>query len=74
MKAKLEFDIDNPEDKQALKQCVNAEKMAGFIWELKFNFWRRWKHDESDFNLDTYKEALYDLMQEHNINPDELYK
>jgi hypothetical protein len=71
MKATLEF-LDTPEGKQSLNQCVNANKMAGFIWELKHNFWRKWKHDDSDFNLDTYKEALADLMDEWNINADEL--
>ena len=46
--------------------------MAMFIWELKHNFWRQWKHDETDFNLETYKEALADLLDEHSINVDEL--
>lgn len=73
MKATLEF-LDTPDGKQALKQCVNANKMAGFIWELKHNFWRKWKHDDTDFNLETYKEALADLMDEWNINADELYQ
>ena len=73
MKAKLEFDMTDQEENQAHLQCVNANKMAGFIWELKHNFWRKWKHNETDFNLDNYKRALADLMEEHNINPDELY-
>ena len=73
MKAKLEFNLLEPEEAQAHLQCVKANKMACFIWELKHNFWRKWKHNETDFNLDSYKEALTDLMEEHNINPDELY-
>ncbi len=72
MKATLTFDLDDPQDVESHLQCVNANKMAGFIWELKHNFWRKWKHDDSDFNLDTYKEALADLMDEWNINADEL--
>jgi hypothetical protein len=48
--------------------------MAGFIWELKHNFWRKWKHNEEDFTLDNYKEALAELLDEHNINIDELYQ
>ena len=46
--------------------------MAGFIWELKHSFWRKWKHNEEDFTLDNYKEALAELMDEHNINVYEL--
>jgi len=72
MKAILEFDLDNIEDKMDHLRCVHATDMAGFIWELKHNFWRKWKHNESDFTLDNYKEALCDLMNEHNIDIDNL--
>jgi len=72
MKATLEFDLDNEDDRISHMRCVNATNMASFIWELKHNFWRQWKHDETDFNLDTYKEALYELMQTHSIDIDNL--
>ena len=72
MKATLTFDLDDPQDVESHLQCVKAAKMAGFIWELKHNFWRKWKHNEEDFTLDNYKEALAELMDEHNINVYEL--
>jgi hypothetical protein len=72
MKAILKFDLENPEDRMSHLRCVKSSDMACFIWELKHNFWRKWKHDETDFNLDNYKEALYELMEEHNINTYEL--
>jgi hypothetical protein len=72
MKAILKFDLDNPEDKIDHLRCVHSTDMAMFIWELKHNFWRKWKHDETDFTLDNYKEALWELMQEYNINIDNL--
>ena len=72
MKAILEFNLDDPEDSQNHLRCIHATNMASFIWELKHNFWRKWKHDETDFNLDNYKDALYELMQEHNIDIDNL--
>ena len=72
MKAILKFDLNDEDDKISHKECVKASDMAGFIWELKHNFWRKWKHDETDFNLDNYKEALADLMDEYNINIDNL--
>ena len=74
MKARLEFDYEIEGDESRHKQCIKANDMASFIWELNNNFWRKWKHDDVDFNLDTYKEALHELMEEHNINPDELYQ
>jgi len=72
MKATLEFDLDNEDDRISHIRCVNATNMASFIWELKHNFWRQWKHDDADFDLDTYKEALHELMQFHNIDIDNL--
>ena len=72
MKAVLEFDLDDHDDKQNHLRCVHSTDMAMFISELKHNFWRKWKHDETDFNLDNYKDALYELMQEYNIDIDNL--
>jgi hypothetical protein len=68
----LEFDLDNKDDELAMRRAMKSSEMAMFIWELKHNFWRQWKHDETDFNLETYKEALADLLDEHSINVDEL--
>jgi len=72
MKAILEFDLDNPEDLKSHLRCVKSSDMASFIWELKHNFWRKWKHDEDAFNLSNYKEALGELMEEYGINMDDL--
>jgi len=72
MKAILKFDLDNAEDRVEHLKCVNATNMASFIWELKHNFWRQWKHDETDFTLDEYKEALHELMRKHSIDIDAL--
>ena len=72
MKAIIKYNLDNNDDKMAMKRAMKSTDMASFIWELQHNFWRKWKHDETDFNLDTYREALGDLLDAHNINIDEL--
>ena len=72
MKGILEFDLDNNDDEIAMKKAMKSADMASFIWELQHNFCRKWKHDETDFNLDTYRESLSDLLDAHNINIDEL--
>jgi murein L,D-transpeptidase YafK len=71
-KATIEYDLSAADDVMAMKQSMKSSDMAIFIWELKHNFWRKWKHDDSEFNLETYKEALNELLDEYNINPDEL--
>tara|TARA_R110001583_G_scaffold168677_1_gene321527 strand:- start:1199 stop:1429 length:231 start_codon:yes stop_codon:yes gene_type:complete len=72
MKAILEFNLDNPEDRMNHKRCVKASDMAIFIWELKHNFLRKWKHDSSSFNIETYRDALDELLDGYHIDVDEL--
>jgi hypothetical protein len=72
MKAILKFDLEDHDEKMEHLRCIKSTDMALFISELNHNFWRKWKHDETDFNLDNYKEALGDLMEEYNININEL--
>ena len=72
MKATLTFDLNDQEEADSHLRCIKAAEMAGFIWQLKNNFWRKWKHNEEDFTLDNYKEALAELLDEHNINVYEL--
>ena len=59
-------------DPMEVKRLSKAGDMAFFIWELVHNFWRKWKHDETDFNVDNYREELADLLTEHNIDIDDL--
>ena len=41
MKAKLIFDLDNPDDVMAYKRAVFSTEMALFIWELRHNTLRK---------------------------------
>ena len=68
----IEYNLDVREDEIAMKRAMKSTDMVMFIWELQHNFWRKWKHDDTDFNLDTYRESLGDLLDEYNINIDEL--
>jgi len=68
----LEYDLEDQDSEMAMKRAMKAGDMASFIFELQYNFWRKWKHDDSNFNLDTYRAALNELLDDHNINIDEL--
>jgi len=59
-------------DLQEAKQLVKVSDMALLLWELKHNFWRKWKHDESEFTLDNYKDELADLFYEYHVDVDDL--
>ena len=72
MKAKLTFDLESHEDTMSLKQCVKANDMAAFIWELTHNGWREFKHTDYDYQKAWGK--IHELLEEHNINIDEIYQ
>jgi len=72
MKAILEFNLDNEDDRMSHMRCIKSADMASFIWELEANFWRKWKHNEDNFTLDSYREALSELMEHHNISSQDL--
>ncbi len=41
MKAKLIFDLDDPDDKMAIDRCIASTEMALFIWKLRHNTLRK---------------------------------
>jgi hypothetical protein len=61
-------------DRLEAKRLAKANDMAGFIWELEANSWRKYKHNEptTDF-VTAYREIVRDLLEEYSINPDDLY-
>ena len=80
MKATLEFNLDNPDDKIDHMRCVKATDMAIVLFEITHNLQRKLEsrfesqpqpRDEFDGIEETFSE-IYKLMDEHGINLDEL--
>lgn len=74
MKAKLEFDLDDMDDKMAHDRCIKATDMALVLWELTTNSYRGLTigYDEDDSyhkGVDAVYEKLRELLEEHDINP-----
>ena len=79
MKAKLEFDLDDMDDKMAHDRCIKATDMALVLWELTTNSYRGLTngYDEDDAyhkGVDAVYEKLRELLEEHNINPHNLIR
>jgi hypothetical protein len=80
MKAILEFNLDEPDDRISHNQCVKANDMAGVLWELVYNTKKKleWELDAND-KLDRYEglemvyKRIYELLEEHDVNIDSLY-
>ncbi len=79
MKAKLEFDLDDFDDKMAHDRCVKATDMALVLWELSTNSYRGIStgYYEDDFfhnGVDDVYEKIREILEEHNINPNNLIR
>jgi len=79
MKAKLEFDLDDMDDKMAHDRCVKATDMALVLWEITTNSYRGLTsgYDEDDSyhkGVDAVYEKLRELLEEHDINPHNLIR
>ena len=53
-----------------IKRIAKADDMAMFIWQLINNGWRVFKHTDYDYHKAW--DRIRELLEEHNINPDEL--
>jgi hypothetical protein len=79
MKAKLEFDLDDFDDRMAHLRCVKSTDMAIVLSEMTSNARKRITMgsdygDEYYRGVDAVFEKLRDLMEEHNINVEELIR
>ncbi|NBP66310.1 MAG: hypothetical protein EBU66_16875 [Bacteroidetes bacterium] len=79
MKAKLEFDLEDSEDRMSHMRCVKATDMASILFEMSTNARKRITMG-SEYGEEYYKgvddvfNKLRELMNERNINIDELIR
>ena len=57
-------------DPMEIKQLAKAGDMAAFIWELKHNSWREFKHQDYDYT--PYLVKIITMLEEHKIDIDDL--
>ena len=79
MKAKLEFDLYDFDDRMAHLRCVKSTDMASILFEMTMNARKRITMgydgtDEYYRGVDAVFNKLYELMEEHNINVEELIR
>ena len=75
MKAILEYDLTNPDDRMAHLRAIKSTDMAIILFQMTANAYRKLEDDgESGYNQGIIEtlEHLRDLMEEHSINLDEL--
>jgi len=81
MKAKLEFDLNEPEERMEHLRCLKALDMACVLFQVQYNLKRTLESELETSNiknpyevLDVVFQRLMDLYDENNINIDEIMK
>jgi len=75
-KAKLKFNLSDPDDLSSFKRVVRADDMAYVIWEFMAN--SRKKIEREITNTDTLEgvdkvfEHFYNLLESKNLNIDDI--
>jgi hypothetical protein len=80
MKAKLEFDLTDIDDRMEHLRAIKSLDMALTLWDIQFNLRRRCDNiiESSDNKMDSYEvlelvfNEIYKSFEEHDINTDKL--
>jgi hypothetical protein len=72
MKAKLEFDLDNPDDKEQFVVASTAQDwyMALYDLDQQLRTYLKYGHDfkSADDALEDLREKLWEFMEDYNVN------
>ena len=81
MKAKLEYDLNDFDDKMAHLRAVKSLDMASSLFDITRNLKKKIEHRYEDIDntnndvfdgIDAVFDEIYDILESHNINIDEL--
>ena len=71
-KAIIEFDLNEIDDEEKFQRAAAADAMASCLWEIVHNSWREFKH--TDYDYEPYQKAIADIINQHGIDVDKLWK
>lgn len=74
MKARLEFNLDDAEDKMSHLRCIKSDSMAIVLFEIIHNLKKTCEHEcdlmknsSAQDGLDIVFEKIYELIEENGI-------
>ena len=75
MKATLQFNLDNPDDKIEHMRCVKATDMALMLWDIKQKIRSKLKYSEDLSEDELYQwevmqDEFYSIADDYGINLD----
>jgi hypothetical protein len=79
MKAILEFNLDEPEDRSDHLRAVKSLNIMSVLWEFDMYLRSQLKYNDENLTSEAYealekvREKLYDIMSSNHVSIDELY-
>jgi hypothetical protein len=79
MKAVLEFNLDEPEERTDHLRAVKSLNIMSVLWEFDMYLRSQLKYNEDNLTneayeaLDKAREKLYEVMNDQHVSFDELY-
>jgi hypothetical protein len=79
-KAILEFDLNDPDDRMEYMRCNKSLDMALALWEITHNTKKGLGYSMEGKEMDQYEtltfvfDKIYEIIDEHNINFDEIMR
>jgi len=79
-KAILEFNLDDVDDNMAHLRAIKSLDLALAIWDITHNTKKslEWSMEDKDIDkyeaLDMVFEKIYEILEEHKINIDEIIR
>ena len=77
-KAKIEFDLNDPDDRMAHLRAVKSLDMAMALWDITHNTKKSLEWSLENKDIDKYEvlemvfDKIYEILDEHNVRTDEL--
>jgi hypothetical protein len=77
-KAKIEFDLSDPDDRMAHMRAVKSTDMALALWDITHNTKKGLEWSMENKEIDKYDalemvfDKIYEILEEHNIKMDDL--
>ena len=82
-KAKLEYDLTDPDDRLEHLRAINSLGMAMALWEIAYNTRKKMAYAVEEMELkgkkidpydvvEKYRELIGEILEQHGIDPDKL--
>ena len=73
MKAILEFNLTDPDDITSHLRCIKATDMAIALWQIRMlRKELEWMEDNKELTTENVMSKIFDILDDHNVNTDEL--